>query len=229
MYFKTLLLYNNGELTIDFFDFGMRNLVDPSDRVLILLPGTRSGSVGDLLRIGLERMGAHPIPYGPVFYPEDAINVAVEYNATSMVGIPTHVLSMARSIKGNALKSKIKSVLLSTDYVPAAICQVLEKTWGCNVFNHYGMTEMGLGGGVQCSARLDYHVREADLFFEIVDQETGQPMEEGKMGEVIFTTLTRKGIPLIRYRTGDLSRFVPGNCSCGSVLRRVEIVKERSL
>lgn len=215
------------ELTIDFFDYGMRNLVGPSDRVLILLPWELPGSVGDLLRIALKRMGAVPIPYGPVYNTAEAIKAALNNQANAMVGIPTHVLGMARQQGGEQLYGKIKSILLTTDYVPQAICQAIEQKWDCEVFNHYGMTEMGLGGGVQCSARRDYHMREADLYFEIIDPLTGKHVPEGEPGEIVFTTLTRIGMPLIRYRTGDLSRFVPESCPCGSVLRRMEVVKGR--
>ncbi|WP_373665496.1 Phenylacetate-coenzyme A ligase [Sporomusa silvacetica DSM 10669] len=215
------------ELTIDFFNHGMRNLVGPSDRVLILLPWQLPGSVGDLLRIGLKRLKACPLPYGIVQDPEAAIAAAVESGANAIVGIPTQVLGMARHRKGKELAGRIKSVLLSTDYVPQAICQVLKEQWGCKVFNHYGMTEMGLGGGVQCSDLLAYHLREADLYFEIVDPETGQLLPEGELGEIVFTTLTRQGMPLIRYRTGDVSRFIPENCPCGTILRSMEVVKQR--
>ena len=215
------------ELTIDFFDYGMRNLVGPQDRVMILLPWKQPGSVGDLLKQGLKRLGAGAIPFGPVSDAGEAIQCALETKASSLVGIPTHVLAMARSKKGKLLKDRIKSVLLSTDHVPRSICQVLEDTWGCKVFNHYGMTEMGLGGGVQCAALAGYHLREADLYFEIIDPESGQVLKEGETGEVFFTTLTRVGMPLIRYRTGDLSRFIPAQCPCGTVLRSMEIVKGR--
>ncbi len=215
------------ELTIDFFDYGMRNLVGPSDRVMILLPWELPGSVGDLLRIGLTRMGVHPIPYGPVFDTANAIDVALKQKANAMVGIPTHVLRMVRHGNGGILQGRIKSVLLSTDHVPDSIARAIEGPWGCKVFNHYGTTEMGLGGGVQCAARSAYHMREADLYFEIIDPETGVPLPEGEMGEIVFTTLTRKGMPLIRYRIGDLSRFVPGNCPCGSTLRQMEVVRGR--
>ncbi len=215
------------ELTVDFFDYGMRNLVGPGDRVQILLPWELPGSVGDLLRMALHRMGAHPIPHGPVQDAAGAIRVAAEQRANAVVGIPTHVLGLSRHPAGRALAGGIKSVLLTTDHVPASICRAIEGAWGCRVFNHYGMTEMGLGGGVQCEALAGYHLREADLYFEIVDPEGGQPLPEGEMGEVVFTTLTRKGMPLVRYRTGDLSRFVPGACPCGSVLRQMEVIRGR--
>jgi phenylacetate-coenzyme A ligase PaaK-like adenylate-forming protein len=118
-------------------------------------------------------------------------------------------------------------VLLSTDRAPHAAVRAIEQAWDCTVYDHYGTTEMGLGGGVDCRARSGYHLREADLFFEIVHPGTGQPVAEGESGEVVFTTLTRAAMPLIRYRTGDVSRFIPGTCSCGTVLRRMAHVDER--
>ncbi len=122
---------------------------------------------------------------------------------------------------------RIKTVLLSADYVPAAIVREIEHAWGCHVFNHYGMTEMGLGAAVDCKALSGYHVREADLYFEIIDPETGYPLPDGETGEVVFSTLTRTGMPLIRYRTGDLSRFVPEPCPCGTILKRLDWVRGR--
>jgi phenylacetate-coenzyme A ligase PaaK-like adenylate-forming protein len=89
------------------------------------------------------------------------------------------------------------------------------------------MTETGLGGGVECEALNGYHLREADLFFEVVDHETGEICPDGVVGEVIFTTLTREGMPLIRYRTGDMASFITDSCPCGSVLRRMDKIKGR--
>jgi phenylacetate-coenzyme A ligase PaaK-like adenylate-forming protein len=104
---------------------------------------------------------------------------------------------------------------------------VLENTWGCKVFNHYGATEMGLGGGVECEAHRGFHLREADMFFEIVNPETGEPVQDGEYGEVVFSTLTRRGMPLVRYRMGDRSRFIVGECPCGTKLRTLEKVRGR--
>jgi phenylacetate-coenzyme A ligase PaaK-like adenylate-forming protein len=87
------------------------------------------------------------------------------------------------------------------------------------------MVEMGLGGGVECEALDGYHLREADVYFEVVNPTTGEACSDGTMGEVVFTTLTRRGMPLIRYRTGDIARIIPQPCSCGSVLRRMERVR----
>jgi phenylacetate-coenzyme A ligase PaaK-like adenylate-forming protein len=107
------------------------------------------------------------------------------------------------------------------------VARIVQEAWGCAVYDHYGATEMGLGGGVDCRARSGYHAREADLYFEIVDPVTGRPVPDGETGEVVFTTLTREAMPLVRYRTGDMSRFVPGPCGCGTVLKRMAHIDER--
>jgi phenylacetate-coenzyme A ligase PaaK-like adenylate-forming protein len=216
------------ELTVDFFHHGMSTFVRPGQRVAVLLPGEKPDSVGDLLVRGLRRMDVRALVYGPVTDPIHAAEAVASFGAHCLVGIPTQVLAVARSRTGAAIgKSSIKSVLLSTDYVPRAIAKTLEEVWGCQVFNHYGMTEMGLGGGVECEALDGYHLREADLYFEVVDHETGEPCSDGMIGEVVFTTLTRRGMPLIRYRTGDIARIIHQPCPCGSVLRRMDRVRGR--
>ena len=212
------------ELTVDFFRVGMSTLVDSGAQVLILLPGERPGSVGDLLSIGLGRLGVRGVVYGPVRDYAHALETMEREQIDALVGIPVQVLALARYSRG---KAPPRSTLLSTDHVPLAITEEVKRIWGCEVYTHYGMTEMGYGGGVECQARYGYHMREADLLFEIVDPKTGIPLEEGESGEVVFTTLTRRGMPLIRYRTGDLSRFLPEPCPCGTVLKRMAPIKGR--
>jgi len=216
-------------LTIDFFHHGMLTLVRPEDRVLIMLPGEIPGSVGDLLRLGLERAGVIGIVHGLVTNPEATLEQIKRDNINVLVGIPTQVLSLARfkDAKGCSPSLSLRNVLLSTDYVPLAIVQELERAWGCRVFNHYGMTEMGLGGGLECEGFSGYHFREADLYIEIIDPSSGLPVVDGQPGEIVFTTLTRSAMPLIRYRTGDMSRFLLGPCACHSILKRLELIKSR--
>lgn len=213
------------ELTIDFFHIGMSTFTAPGDCVLILLPCERPGSVGDLLASGLERMTVRAIQYGPGHAEAETLQLIARENVSGIVGTPTQALALARQPDAPALQ--IKSVLLSTDHVPHAIVDAIERAWGCTVYNHYGMTEMGLGGGVECAARRGYHLREADLYFEIVNPLTGLPVAEGQAGEVVFTTLTRRGMPLIRYRTGDLGHFISGECPCGTTLKTLSRITTR--
>jgi len=216
------------ELTVDFFHHGMSALVRPRGRVLVLMPGALPGSVGDLLVKGLKRHQVEGIVHGLVTDPGAVLEQIASLKIDCLVGLPVQVLALARHPDARLIsRGRLKSVLLSADYVPAAIVRELTDRWGCAVFNHYGMTEMGLGGGVECSHLCGYHLREADLYFEVVDPESGRVLPEGELGEVVFTTLTRRGMPLIRYRTGDLARFLPDPCPCGTVLRRLERVSGR--
>ncbi len=216
------------ERTIDFFHYGMSTFVSPGQKVLILMPGETPGSVGDLLVKALKRMNATGIVHGPIQDPGQVIKEIIRHEIDCLVGIPVQVLSVARHPDVSAIPARrIKSVLLSTDFLPRVIVHELENLWGCAVFDHYGASEMGLGGAVECQARSGYHLREADLYFEIVDPETGEPRSVGELGEVVFTTLTRKGMPLIRYRTGDFARFLDVPCPCGTVLKLMERVRGR--
>ena len=85
---------------------------------------------------------------------------------------------------------------MSADYVPRSICNEVSKSFDCPVFTHYGMTEMGYGGGVECSALNGYHMRDVDLYTEIIDPLTGENVAEGNYGEVVFTTFRQR-----RYAT----------------------------
>jgi phenylacetate-coenzyme A ligase PaaK-like adenylate-forming protein len=217
------------ELTIDFFHHGMSTIVEPGQKALILMPGDKPASVGDLLARALKRMGVEGIVHGVVEDPSKTAREILRYKTDCLVGLPTQVLSIAKH--GEARKippGQIKNVLLSPDaclkspHVPTAIVNELRKIWNCPVFNHYGTTEMGFGGVVECQAFSGHHLREADLYFEIIDPDSGLPLRPGELGEIVFTTLTRKGMPLVRYRTGDLARFLDEPCPCGTVTRRME-------
>jgi phenylacetate-coenzyme A ligase PaaK-like adenylate-forming protein len=211
------------ETTIDFFRHGMSVLTRPGDRVAILFPGERPGSVGDLLATGLQLMGATPILAGWPHDPAATAALLQRERPDVVAGAPVAVLAVAR----NSPSLRVRSVLLSSDHVAASLRTSLADLWGCEVFEHYGMTEMGLGGGVDCDAHAGYHMREHELLVEVVAPDSGVPMAPGEFGEVVFTTLTRRGLPLIRYRTGDISRVLPGTCPCGSPLLRLDRIAGR--
>ena len=216
------------ELTVDFFHHGMSTFTNADDRVLVLMPGERPGSVGELLSRALPRLGAAVEVHGPVRDVGAALDALARLRATVVVGIPAQVLTLARrSTEYGEASWRPRVVLLSADRAPRAVRQAIEDAWSCRVFDHYGSTEMGFGGGVECEARDGYHLREADLLFEVISLTTGLPARPGETGEVVFTTLTRTGMPLIRYRTGDLSATVPAACSCGARLPLLAHVKGR--
>ena len=215
------------ERTLDFFHHGMSTMVGPGGKVLILLPGSRPDSVGDLLARSLARMDVMGVVHGPVLDVGEAVARTAELGADCLVGIPVQVLAMAEHPDGNLLAGKVKSVLLTTDYVPQALARRVERAWGCEVFEHYGMTETGLGGGVDCRAHQGYHLRAADLYCEVIDPDRGRILPPDRKGELVVSTLTREAMPLLRYRTGDWGRLLDGPCSCGGFTPRLARVPGR--
>ncbi|WP_238918405.1 DVU_1553 family AMP-dependent CoA ligase [Clostridium sp. YIM B02555] len=220
---------NDLQRTIKFFRYGMLNLVSPGQRVLILMPGSSPSSIGKLLKKGLDEAGCEGIIYGPVFDVEDALEAIKVNKIDCIVGIPVQVFYLAKLKSSNPQYKnlKLKSVLLSADYVPRAICEEVHKAFNCPVFTHYGMTEMGYGGGVECSALNGYHMRDVDIYTEIIDPLTGEEVTEGSYGEVVITTFKREGMPLIRYKTGDMARFLKKDCHCNDVFKRLDYVTGR--
>lgn len=221
------------ELTVEYFRRGMSGYVSAGDLVLSVLPGENPGSLNDLLKKGLERMGARLLTFG---YPADSdlprlLETILCRGVSSLVGpVSANARAAEYSVSAGldaALAGRIKSVLLSAEYVPAERRALIERVWRCRVNEQYSMTETGYTGPVSCHVPGGYHVWEAGLYYEIVDPGSGLPVPEGEYGEIVVTTLLRRAMPLIRYRTGDRSRFVQGTCRCGSVLRRIERVGAR--
>lgn len=213
------------ELCTDYFHHGMRCLVNETDTVGILFPHETPASVGDQLIKGLKRLGAGTVPLFGLSREEVSLSVK-SGGITSLAGTPGQISGLA---KGYPDMDSIRTVLVSADYVSDKVRATIRQAWGAEVFEHYGMTEMGLGCAVSCEHQIGYHVREADLYLEIIDPETGEPLPDGQWGEIVFTSLTRAGMPFIRYRTGDVSRWKTEQCPCGSSLRLLDYIRDRNV
>lgn len=215
------------EKTVDFYHHGMSTLVRSGERVLILMPGELPGSVGDLLLRALPRFGATGIPHGLVRNPTAVLERIVREKIDALVGLPIQILALARHPDAGRARGRLKTILTSADRLPQAVREAAMRAWGVPIFDHYGMTEMALGGGVECAALAGYHLREADFYWEVVHPQSGRPLPPGEAGEVVFTTLSRNAMPLIRYRSGDHARMLMEPCPCGSWLRRLEKIERR--
>lgn len=209
------------ELTIDFFAYGMEEVTAKGERVAICLPWKSEGCVGDLLMRGLKRREIQGVGIGLIGNLHKAADCMIRNHTQAAVAIPTQMLALMEYAKRQNMTLPLKRVLTSTDLLSDSVRQRLE-AFGLEVFDHLGMTECGLGVALECKAHQGMHIRENDLYLEVVDLE-GKPVPDGRFGELVMTTLTRNGMPLIRYRMGDRARILSGNCSCGSVLRRVEV------
>lgn len=115
-------------------------------------------------------------------------------------------------------RAGVKAVFITSEYLSSTMRSRLEQAWGAKVFHHYGMTEPGFAIGIECIHHNGFHYNEANLFFEVVDPDTGFPVGDGEEGELVFTSLVREAMPLIRYRTGDIASISKQPCPCGSTL-----------
>ncbi len=105
----------------------------------------------------------------------------------------------------------------------------IEETFGLRAHDVYGLSEcLGPGVAYECEARQGLHLSEDHFLAEIVDPISGAPVPEGREGELVLTSLTKVAMPLLRYRTGDLTRLIPGRCSCGRTLRRLARISGRA-
>lgn len=217
------------EKTVEFFHNGMKYLASKGDRVLILMRGNSYGSIGDLLSKALKRLKCKSFVIWPVVSEGEIFKILKKENINVVVGQPIQLYRLAK-LKNREKKYKdlkLKSVLLSGDLACESLKDAVGKEFDAKVYTHYGMTEMGFGGGVECKCLWGYHMREKDLYIEIIDPLTGLPLPRDKEGEIVFTTLNRKAMPLIRYRTGDMARILSKPCDCSKVLPRVDYVKNR--
>ncbi len=219
------LYFTAGDLkrTMEFFRDGMRWICSPGDKVAILLGSPSPDGVGRLLEQGLAELGAFPSLLGlPADYDETA-QALRELKPVTLVGLPVQLRRLALMVP----ELRPKTVLLSGDYVSLAATETITRLWGTKVFSHYGLTESGLGFAVQCPLLLGQHIRSDELLVEIVDPDTGTILPEGQWGEIVFTPLRREAMPLKRYRTGDISRLLPGMCPCGTPGPRLDRVLGR--
>ncbi|EPR41250.1 AMP-dependent synthetase and ligase [Desulfovibrio sp. X2] len=214
--------------TLDFFSQGMTMLARPGDAVLVLLPGRTPDGASDLLARATARMGARPLFAPEGCSPAETARLLIDAGISCVAALPRQAAAlMADPSARQAGKGRVRTMLLSGEPVADELRAAVADAWGAEIFAHYGQTETGFGGGVECLAHQGYHLREADLFFEIVDPESGLPLGQNALGEVVVSTLLRRGMPLIRFRTGDAARMLAGPCACGSPLRRLGAVQGR--
>lgn len=222
------------ERMTDFMGAGMRTVASAGDIVQIILPFGSENNQGGLLAIGVEKIGAFPVKAGISLSAEEQLNLIKQHKSTVLFAPTPRMYRMTQELKGKHALDKlgVKTLFVTSGYLSEPMRRQLQTIWNCDVHTHYGLTEMGLGVAAECHAHNGYHFNEADLLLELVDPKTGKPVAAGSEGEIVFTTLSREGSPLIRYRTHDISRLITEHCPCGAatslrfgkVTRRVEAV-----
>ena len=216
------VFYTEGdcERTVQLFMAGLGELIFPGSVTLIGFPFSGPFGLGELIAEAVTRLGAHPLKAdASLCYGELAALLAREKPDT-FVGMPVQLLSLLR-VCG---RGSLRRALVSGDACPEAVIAGCEDILGSKLFPHYGSREMALGGAISCPAHAGMHLRENHVIAEIVD-ESGAVLPPGEWGELVLTTIGMEAMPLIRYRTGDCTRVIPGRCKCGSEVLRLDTVR----
>lgn len=199
------------------------------DRVQIT-PGYGLWTAGIGFQNGAEKLGAMVIPMGPGN--TDKQLQMMQYMKTTVLGsTSSYALLLAEEIERRGLKDKIhlKKGIIGSERWGEAMRKRISEELGIELYDIYGLTEIyGPGIALSCKEENGMHYWDDYLYIEIIDPVTLKPVPDGEMGEIVITTLVKEGAPLIRYRTHDLSRIIPGDCACGCKYPRIDMIMGRT-
>lgn len=204
---------------------GLTNL----DRVQVT-PGYGLWTAGIGFQAGVERLGAMTIPTGPG-NTEKQIEMMIDLKTTALIGTSSYGLLLAEEINKRGLREQIKlrRGIFGSERWGDKMRSRIEELLDIETFDIYGLTEIyGPGIAIDCPAHEGLHFWYDQLLFEIIDPSTGKQLPVGEEGELVVTTLTKEGMPLLRYRTHDITRIRTGRCPCGSPYPAIDRVLGRT-
>ena len=199
------------------------------DRIQIT-PGYGLWTAGIGFQNGAEKLGAMAIPMGPG-NTEKQLRMMVDMRSTVICATSSYALLLAEEIERRGLRDQIclKRGVIGSERWGEKMRRRIREKLGIELYDIYGLTEIyGPGIGISCKHETGMHYWDDYIYIEIIDPVTLKPVPDGEMGEVVITTLVKEGAPLIRYRTHDLSRIIPGECPCGSRFPRLDIIAGRT-
>ena len=207
------------ENTVRLFAAGLGELIEPGGVAMVCMPFSGPFGLGELICEAIERLDARPLRVGASLSYGELQRIIECERPDTYVGMPVPLLSLLRYCG----RGSLRRALVSGDACPDRVVRECEGILGSRLFPHYGSREMALGGAICCAAHEGMHLREDHVIAEIVDAD-GIPLPEGEWGELVITTVGMEAQPLIRYRTGDRTRILPGVCPCGSLALRLDTV-----
>lgn len=181
---------------------------------------------------GAEKLGAMVIPSG-AGNSKRQIQLMQDFDTTVMHVIPSYALHLTTVFEEVGVDPKkdtrLRMAFIGAEPHSEKMRRRIEDFYGVKAFNSYGLSEMnGPGVAFECPRQNGMHIWEDAYVVEIINPHTLDPVPDGEEGELVLTTLNREGMPLLRYRTKDLTRVIPGECPCGRTHRRLERIKGRT-
>lgn len=230
---RKILAYTQKDVD-DWTDFFARSYemagITSLDRIQIAV-GYGVWTAGMGFQLGCERIGAMAVPTGPGNI-DLQCQFMLDFQSTVFCSTASMALLMAEEIhkRGIADKINIKKIIYGSERSSVSMRQKISELFGgAELFDIPGLTELyGPGTGIECPNHDCIHYWADYYILEILDPDTLKPVEPGDWGEMVVTTLCKEAAPLIRYRTRDITRIIPGSCTCGSIMPRHSRIRGRS-
>lgn len=203
--------------------------ITKKDRIHIT-PGYGLWTAGIGFQLGCEKLGAMAIPMGPG-NTDKQLEMMQSLGSTVLCSTSSYALLLTEEIEKRGIKDKIKlkKGVIGSERWSDKMRKRIGDGLGIELYDIYGLTEIyGPGIGINCEHNTGMHIWDDFLYLEIIDPQTGEPVPDGEFGEIVITTLVKEGAPLIRYRTHDLSRIIPGECPCGRKYPRIDVIQGRT-
>ena len=191
--------------------------------------GLFTGGFG--LHYGLEKIGTTIVPMSSG-NTQKQIMLMQDFGTTTLIATPSYAMYISEVIEEMQLPKsnfKLKYGLFGSEGMSEEMRATLEKRFGALVTTNYGLTEVsGPGVSGECEYKCGQHINEDMFYVEIIDPNTGKVMPYGEKGEVVITTLTKEAMPVLRYRTRDISYLIPEPCRCGRTTWRLANIEGRT-
>lgn len=191
--------------------------------------GMFTGGLG--FQYGAERLGALTVP-AAAGNSKRQIKFITDFGTTALHAIPSYAIRLAEVFEEENINPKdtnLKVLLIGAEPHTDEQRKKIEKMLNVKAYNSFGMSEMnGPGVAFECTEQYGMHFWEDCFYVEVINPDTLEPVPVGEVGELVLTTLDREMMPLIRYRTRDLTRILPGECPCGRTHIRIDRIKGRS-
>ncbi|MEN2994999.1 MAG: phenylacetate--CoA ligase [Thermodesulfovibrio sp.] len=191
--------------------------------------GLFTGGFG--VHYGAQKIGAMVVP-ASAGNTRRQIEIMRDFGTTILTCTPSYALYMAEVAQEMGIDPKtlrLKAGCFGAEMWTEQMRKEIEKRFNLNAFNIYGLTEI-IGPGVahECIEKNGLHVFEDHFYVEVIDPDTGDPLPDGKRGELVLTTLTREGMPMLRFRTRDITSIIREKCSCGRTFAKIERIRGRT-
>ena len=188
--------------------------ITKTDRIHIN-PGYGLWTAGIGFQAGCEKLGAMAIPMGPG-NTDKQLTMMMDLKSTVLCATSSYALLLSEEITRRGIRDQIflKKGVIGSERWSDKMRNTIKKNLGIKLFDIYGLTEIyGPGIGISCEAENGIHYWDDFVYIEIIDPVTGKRVPDGEPGEIVITTLVKEGAPLLRFRTHDLSRIIPDECS----------------